>query len=86
MEGRWARGTAVCNKEWRKMQVGLTMACETMEGGWFSVSEGYVISDMTAGNCNELHAVTILSGTAVNMVRLTGTKAITETRAKKRKG
>lgn len=45
------------------------MACDTMEGGWSSASEGYVISDMMA--CNELHAVTISSGLAIDMVRLT---------------
>ena len=45
------------------------MACDTMEGGWSSASERYVISDMMA--CNELHAVTISSGLAIDMVRLT---------------
>ena len=40
------------------------MACDTMEGGWSSVSEGYVISDMMA--CNELHTVVILPVRASN--------------------
>ena len=63
------------------------MACDTMEGDWSSASEGYVISDMMA--CNELHAVTISPGLAMDMVRLTRTKPTrrsTEAHAKKRKG